>query len=65
MDITLPKLSFLLVLGMVLVSAGGCVSTQERLLDSDTSQLLLRSFQSRAFETSQRTEIALKSRFTI
>ncbi len=51
MNINRQTLSFLLVLGMVLVPAGGCVSTQERLLDSDTSQLQLRSFQSRAFET--------------
>ena len=31
-----------------------CVSTQKRLLDSDTSQLQLRSIQTRAFDTVDR-----------
>ncbi len=47
----LTRMPFLFALGLLLISVGGCVSTQERLLDSDTSQLQLRSFQSRAFET--------------
>ena len=34
-----------------LLSVTACVSTQKRLLDSDTSQLQLRSIQTRAFDT--------------
>lgn len=36
---------------VILLLASGCISTQGRLLDSDKSQLQRRSFQSRAFET--------------
>ena len=36
---------------VTLLLASGCISTQGRLLDSDKSQLQRRSFQSRAFET--------------
>lgn len=36
--------------GMLLLAVG-CVSTQSRLLDSDTSQLQMRSIQTRAFDT--------------
>ena len=32
----------------------GCATTQERLLDSDTSQVQLRSIQTRAFDTTDR-----------
>jgi hypothetical protein len=46
----------LFALGLLLISVGGCVSTQERLLDSDTSQLQLRSFQSRAFDTTDQVK---------
>ena len=37
-----------------------CVSTQKRLLDSDTSQLQLRSIQTRAFDTTDR-ELMLRT----
>lgn len=37
--------------GALLLFIGGCASTQERLLDSDQSQLQLRSIQTRAFDT--------------
>lgn len=33
----------------------GCATTQQRLLDSDQSQLELRSFQSRAFDTTDKS----------
>jgi hypothetical protein len=33
---------------------GGCATTQERLLDSDSSQVQLRSIQTRAFDTTDR-----------
>ena len=43
-------------LALALVLAAGCASTQSRLLDSDESQLKLRSIQSRAFDTTDRAE---------
>ena len=45
-------------LGLVLalVLGAGCASTQSRLLDSDESQLKLRSIQSRAFDTTDKAE---------
>jgi len=52
MSKTLKKIFRLVAFGLFLTELCGCVSTQERLLDSDTSQLQLRSIQSRAFETS-------------
>jgi len=39
----------------VSVAATGCATTQQRLLDSDQSQVQLRSFQSRAFDTTDKT----------
>ena len=42
---------FLIVLSLFLV---GCASTQERLLDSDSSQVQLRSIQTRAFDTTDK-----------
>ncbi|GAB4389093.1 MAG: hypothetical protein Kow0025_12280 [Thermodesulfovibrionales bacterium] len=39
------------LLSLALVLAAGCASTQERLLDSESSQLQLRSIQSRAFDS--------------
>jgi hypothetical protein len=47
----LKRISRLVACGLFVASLCGCVSTRERLLDSDTSQLQLRSIQSRAFET--------------
>jgi len=52
----LRRMLCLFALGLLLISVGGCVSTQERLLDSDTSQLQLRSFQSRAFDTTDQVK---------
>jgi hypothetical protein len=39
---------------LVLLVAAGCATTQQRLLDSESSQLKLRSMQSRAFDTTDR-----------
>jgi len=47
----MKKYPLLLAGALLLVS---CISTQGRLLDSQTSQLQLRSIQERAFETSDR-----------
>ena len=47
----MKKYPLLFVSALLLVS---CISTQGRLLDSQTSQLQLRSIQERAFETSDR-----------
>lgn len=44
---------FFAVIAVVLLLAG-CATTQERLLDSDASQVQLRSIQSRAFDTTDR-----------
>jgi hypothetical protein len=44
----------------VLVLPSGCISTQKRLLDSDTSQLELRSIQTRSFDTTDR-ELMLRT----
>lgn len=44
------------VLAFTLLLAA-CVSTQKRLLDSDTSQLQLRSIQTRAFDTVDREQM--------
>lgn len=52
MNFSLSRISFLLVLAMFFMV--GCVSTQDRLLDSESSQLQLRSIQSRAFDTTDR-----------
>lgn len=38
----------------VLISVAGCATTQARLLDSDVSQVQLRSIQSRAFDTTEK-----------
>lgn len=42
------------LLALVLLVAAGCATTQQRLLDSESSQLRLRSIQSRAFDTTDR-----------
>ena len=47
-----------LLAAVVMLSA--CVPTQKRLLDSDTSQLQLRSIQTRAFDTTDR-ELMLRT----
>jgi hypothetical protein len=45
----------LCVLGASLMT--GCASTQERLLDSDTNQLQMRSIQSRSFDTPDKKNV--------
>jgi hypothetical protein len=47
-----------IVLVLIILSLAfvGCVTTQERLLDSDTSQLQLRSIQTRAFDTKDKVK---------
>jgi len=52
----LKRISCLFFLGTALLSSGGCATTQERLLDSETNQLQLRSIQSRAFETTDQVK---------
>lgn len=47
----------LLGLAFVIIVATGCASTQARLLDTDESQVRLRSIQSRAFDTTDKTKI--------
>ena len=42
-----------LIIGAAVVSTG-CISTEARLLDADTSQVQLRSMQVRAFDTTDR-----------
>ena len=44
----------LFVMLALLLLASGCATTQERLLDSDSSQVQLRSIQTRAFDTTDR-----------
>lgn len=51
---TMPRLTRLTAAFSLLVAVAACQSTSERLLDSDESQLKLRSIQTRAFETSDR-----------
>ena len=46
-------ISFCVMMALVLF-ASGCATTQERLLDSDSSQVQLRSIQTRAFDTTDR-----------
>lgn len=46
---------------VVLLLITGCATTQERLLDSDQSQVKLRSIQSRAFDTTDK-EKTLRAR---
>ena len=48
---TVKKCVLLVFVSLLLV---GCATTHERLLDSDSSQLRLRSIQTRAFETTDR-----------
>ena len=45
--------SVLIILSLVFV---GCATTQERLFDSDTSQVQLRSIQTRAFDTKDKVK---------
>jgi hypothetical protein len=45
-----------LIVGAAVVLAG-CVSTEDRLLDADTSQVQLRSMQVRAFDTTDRVRM--------
>ena len=47
---------FLGILALVLLLTA-CVSTQKRLMDSDTSQLQVRSIQTRAFETTDQEQM--------
>lgn len=46
----------LLGLFFVLILGTGCATTQARLLDSDESQVRLRSIQSRAFDTTDKAQ---------
>ena len=52
--------SFAMVALVLVLMLSACVSTQKRLLDSDTSQLQLRSIQTRAFDTTDR-ELMLRT----
>ncbi len=52
----LKRILWPMLTGVVLILASGCISTQGRLLDSDKSQLQRRSFQSRAFETTDQAK---------
>lgn len=45
------SVSFLIVFSLLIV---GCATTQQRLLDSDSSQVQLRSIQTRAFDTTDK-----------
>ncbi|MCX6639630.1 MAG: hypothetical protein NTW14_03995 [bacterium] len=49
------KICSLIPLFTLLIVLIGCATTQQRLLDSDQNQLQLRSFQSRAFDTTEKT----------
>lgn len=42
---------------LVVVGLSGCQTTQQRLLDSDTSQVQLRTMQSRVFDTADRITV--------
>ena len=53
MNRTFSKQSILLFI-VILLFFIGCETTQERLLDSDSSQLQLRSIQTRAFDTTDK-----------
>lgn len=55
----------LLLFGVVLVLAVGCASTQARLLDSDQSQIQLRSIQTRAFDTTDRDKTLRTAMLTL
>ena len=46
-------ISFCAMMALALL-ASGCATTQERLLDSDSNQVQLRSIQTRAFDTTDR-----------
>jgi hypothetical protein len=50
-DLKLSLLGFAMTL---LLLASGCATTQQRLLDSDASQVQLRSIQTRVFDTTDR-----------
>ena len=52
--------SFAMAALVLVLMLSACVSTQKRLLDSDTSQLQLRSIQTRAFDTTDR-ELMLRT----
>lgn len=43
-----------LVMIVFLLLSGGCATTQQRLLDSDSSQVQLRNIQTRAFDTTDK-----------
>ena len=42
---------------LILLSATGCPTTQQRLLDSDVDQLKIRSIQTRSFDTTDRRAV--------
>lgn len=50
------RISSVLLVGWILLLTA-CVSTQDRLLDADTSQVQLRSIQARAFDTTDREKM--------
>ncbi|ACV68243.1 hypothetical protein [Desulfohalobium retbaense] len=45
---------YLIVLFLFIFTISGCATTQERLLDSNESQVQLRSIQTRAFDTTEK-----------
>jgi len=49
----MKKISFIFLIAFS-INVMGCASTQERLLDSDSSQVQLRSIQTRAFDTTDK-----------
>ena len=49
-----PRLFLLLFTICLTFSVAGCATTQERLLDSESSQVQLRSIQTRAFDTTDK-----------
>lgn len=50
----LKKLGLLCAVTTLTIIISGCATTQQRLLDSDSSQVQLRSIQTRAFDTTDR-----------
>lgn len=46
-----------LAVGALVLFVGGCASTNQRVLDSDQSQVQLRSIQTRSFDTSDKPKV--------
>jgi len=51
------KSGFILIILFVLLLFVGCATTQQRLLDSDSSQVQLRNIQTRSFDTTDKENI--------